>query len=101
MHRADSRVGESREEYLCELISSQVHFGLAYVRQARSAHEDGRGEHREIARSIAMNAYSTANRFASRLIERTGDARLNGIEALRLQIESVWPDSTFARQIAS
>jgi hypothetical protein len=101
MHRAGSGIRKSGEEYLCELISSQVQFGLTYVGQARSAYEHGGGEHGEIARTIAMNAYSTANRFASRLIERTGDARLNGIEALRLQIESVWPDSTFAREIAS
>ncbi|MBV8810744.1 MAG: hypothetical protein JO033_18915 [Acidobacteriaceae bacterium] len=101
MRRVACGTRESNEEYLCELISSQVHFGLTYVGQARSAYENGKGEHGEIARTIAVNAYSTANRFASRLTERTRDARLNGIEALRVQIESVWPNTTFAREIAS
>ncbi len=101
MRRVACGPRESGEEYLCELISSQVHFGLTYVGQARSGYENGKGEHGEIARTIAMNAYLTASRFATRLVERTGDTRLNGIEALRLQIESVWPNSTFAREIAS
>lgn len=54
-------------EYIGELISSQVNFGLAYIQEARTAYDEGRIEYGDLARQIALNAYSTANRFAARL----------------------------------
>lgn len=100
MIRVAAGARESGDEYLCELISRQVQFGLAYVGEARSAYEHGKEDYGEIAHTIARNAYATANRFASRLTQRTDDPRLNGIETLRTQIDSVWPDATRAREIA-
>lgn len=93
MRRVSLTGKETGDEYLCELITSQIHVGLTYVGEARSAYDRGKGEYGNVARTIATNAYITANCFASRLVQRTNDARLNGIEALRIEIESVWPDA--------
>ena len=91
---------ETGEEYLCELIASQIHVGLTYIAEARAAYFHGKGEYGNVARAIAINAYTTANCFASRLVQRTNDVRLNGIEALRIEIESAWPDTTLVPEIA-
>ncbi len=56
-----------RTEHLSDLIYSQVNFGLAYIEEARTAYEEGRFEYGDLARQIALNAYSTANRFVGRL----------------------------------
>ena len=85
---------------MCELIRSQVTFGLTYVDEARSAHHHGRGEYAEVARTIALNAYATANRFASRLSSRFYSPALDGLEQLRYAIESVWPSAVAAKEIA-
>ncbi len=93
MRHVSSTAKETGDDYLCELITSQIQVGLTYVGEARTAYVDGKREYGNVARTIATNAYTTANCFASRLVQRTNDVRLNGIEALRLEIESVWPDA--------
>ena len=57
----------SSAERLPALIESQVHFGCAYIEEARSAYGEGRYEYGDLARQIAFNAYSTADRFAGSL----------------------------------
>lgn len=58
---------ETREDAASDLVTSQIQFGLAYVQEARVAYADGRDEYGDLAREIALRAYSTAVRFAARL----------------------------------
>lgn len=55
------------EDTPADLVITQVNFGLAYAREAREAYASGRNEYGDLAKDIAMRAYSTAVRFASRL----------------------------------
>jgi len=54
-------------ENVSELVTSQINFGMAYIREARSAYESGNTDYAEIARKIAVNSYAAAVRFAGRL----------------------------------
>jgi hypothetical protein len=65
MRRSDPASSEN----LSDLIATQVNFGLAYIREAQNAYGEGRLEYGDLARQIALNAYSTASRFAARLPE--------------------------------
>jgi hypothetical protein len=64
-----------------DLVMSQINFGLAYAREARSAFDSGREEYGEMARGIAERAHATALRFASRFADpaQSYDTELAGL----------------------
>lgn len=66
-------------ESLSALIDSQINFGLAYIQEARTAYDEGRSEYGDLARQIALNAYSTASRFAARLPKQRNPAVLKDV----------------------
>lgn len=76
-----------RPEHLTDLISSQVNFGLAYIQEARTAYEEGRFEYGDLARQIALNAYSTANRFAGRLPRPQEPAVLEKVSTFKQELD--------------
>lgn len=78
---------------LSELIASQVNFGLVYVREARSAYGQGRYDYADLARQIAMNAYSTATRFAARLRQGEDAAVLNDVARFKYEVENLLPEA--------
>jgi hypothetical protein len=85
---------------LSELIASQVNFGLAYVREARSAYGQGRFDYADLARQIAMNAYSTATRFAARLPKGRDAAVLNDVARFKYEVENLLPAAATLPSIA-
>jgi hypothetical protein len=74
---------------LSDLIASQVTFGLAYVREARSAYDHGRYDYADLARQIAMNAYSAATRFAARLPNGENASVLNYVARFKDEVEQL------------
>jgi len=74
---------------LSDLIANQVSFGLAYVREARSAYEQGRYAYADLARQIASNACSTATRFAARLPTGRNTSLLNELARFKNEVESL------------
>ncbi|HEX3684715.1 MAG TPA: hypothetical protein VHU83_19415 [Bryobacteraceae bacterium] len=78
---------------MSDLIASQVTFGLAYVREARSAYDHGRYDYADLARQIAMNAYSTATRFAARLPDSGSAAVLNDVARFKYEVEQLQPSA--------
>lgn len=76
-----------RPEHLTDLITSQVNFGLAYIQEARTAYEEGRFEYGDLARQIALNAYSTANRFAGRLPRSEDAAIIDQVASFKQELD--------------
>jgi len=85
---------------LSELIASQVTFGLVYAREARSAYDQGRYDYADLARQIAMNAYSAATRFAARLPKGGNAAVLNDIVRFKDEVEHLLQQSVAIPSIA-
>ena len=85
---------------LSDLIASQVNFGLAYVREARSAYGQGRYDYADLARQIAINAYSTATRFAARLPKGRNTAVMNEIARFKGEVEHLLQESVAVPSIA-
>ena len=85
---------------LSDLIASQVSFGLAYVQEARSAYNQGRYDYADLARQIALNAYSTATRFAARLPSGHQGPILNDVARFKLEVEALLQDRIAVRSIA-
>jgi hypothetical protein len=76
-------------ENLSGLIVSQVNFGLAYVQEARTAYGQGRFEYADLARQIALNAYSTVTRFAARLPKTHDPAILSQVSHFKAQVDAL------------
>lgn len=76
-----------RPGHLVDLISSQVNFGRAYIQEARTAYDEGRFEYGDLARQIALNAYSTANRFAGRLPRAHDPAVLAQVASFKQELD--------------
>jgi hypothetical protein len=84
-----------------DLIDSQLKFGLAYVREARTAYETGSLEYGDLARDIALNSYRAAVRFASRLLDEPDPALTKATAHLKLEIEALLrPDAIGMLSIA-
>lgn len=84
-----------------DLINSQINFGRAYIREARSAYESGNFEYGETARRIALNAYSTALRFCSNLLHDPDLSLIRKIEEFELELDALLePVETGMRSIA-
>lgn len=75
-------------ENLSDLIATQVNFGLAYIREAQHAYGEGRLEYGDLARQIAVNAYSTASRFAARLPEGHSNL-LSEVARFKAEVDSL------------
>lgn len=78
-----------RYENLSDLIATQVKFGIAYIQEARNAYREGRLEYGDLARQIALNAYSTASRFAARLPEGRNLALLTEVARFKVEVDSL------------
>jgi hypothetical protein len=85
---------------LTDLIASQVTFGLAYVREARSAYNQGRYDYADLARQIALNAYSTATRFAARLPAGRNATVLIDVARFKNEVEALLRDRIAVPSIA-
>ena len=94
-----SSVLEVRPDHLADLIASQVNFGLAYIKEARKAYGERRFEYGDLARQIALNAFSTANRFAGRLPEPDA-AILERIASFRRELDCLLEEPIAVREIA-
>ena len=57
----------NQHDFLCNLVSSQIRFGTAYLREALTAHAENRHDYAELARNMALNAYATATRLAKQV----------------------------------
>ena len=79
----------SDKDEASNLIASQINFGLAYVDEARSAYEAGNFEYGEIARKIALNAYSAALRFSSNLLREPQPVLASQLEDFELQLDAL------------
>lgn len=75
------------------LIASQIRFGAAYAREARSAHDAGNLEYYSTARMIAQNAYAAALRFAARLLDRDASAPSPELAELKTALDELPPAS--------
>lgn len=58
---------DKREEFLHDLVRTQINFGLSYAREAVEARKQGRLDYSNLAHTIASNAYASAIRFSERL----------------------------------
>lgn len=84
-----------------DLIQSQLNFGFAYAREARTAYETGSLEYGDLARDIALNSYRAAVRFASRLLEEPDPALMDATVHLKLEVEALLrPDAMAMLSIA-
>lgn len=72
-----------------DLITGQINFALAYVKEARAAYECGNFAYGEIARKIALNAYSAAVRFSEHLLHDPQQSLVRRIEALECELEGL------------
>jgi len=91
----------SREAKALDLISTQIRFGMAYAQEARSAYESGNAEYGDLARGIAMDAYSSAMRQAARLLDQTHPSICEQLGTLEAQIDRLWPaEAARSRSIA-
>ena len=77
------------EDSPCDLVTTQVNFGLAYAQEAREAYESGRDEYGDLARDIAMRAYSTAVRFASRLSSAASRSFTSELTKLETEVDGL------------
>jgi hypothetical protein len=87
-------------QHLCELITSQVNFGLAYIKEARTAYEQGRFEYGDLARQIALNAYATANRFHARLPKDYDPAIIDQVVRFKDELDTLMQESVAVPSIA-
>ena len=95
-----SKSNQPTAESLSALIDSQINFGLAYIQEARSAYDEGRSEYGDLARQIALNAYSTASRFASRLPTQKGTSVLKEVARFKEEVDSLLERRVDVRSIA-
>lgn len=95
-----SESSQPTAESLSALIDSQINFGLAYIQEARTAYEEGRIEYGDLARQIALNAYSTAARFASRLPKRSKPDVRPGMTRFKEQMDALLAQPVEVRSIA-
>lgn len=72
-----------------DLITSQINFGKAYIGEARSAYESGNFEYGEVARKIALNAYSAAVRFSANLLQAPDPSLLRQIEDMESALDDL------------
>jgi len=77
------------QDQMADLITSQVNFGLAYVREARSAYESGDLDYAEVARKIAVNAYAAAVRFSARLPNGSEPGLVKRVEELEASLDGI------------
>ena len=89
-----------RPDYLADLIASQVNFGLAYIQEARTAYDEKRFEYGDLARQIALNAFSTANRFAVRLPKPHDPAVLERVANFKQELDSLLEEPVAIPDIA-
>jgi hypothetical protein len=87
-------------ESLSALIDSQINFGLAYLQEARTAYDEGRSEYGDLARQIALNAYSTATRFAARLPKKGQSAIQGEMAHFKEQVDELLAHPVEVRSIA-
>jgi hypothetical protein len=87
-------------ESLSALIDSQINFGLAYIQEARTAYDEGRSEYGDLARQIALNAYSTATRFAGRLPKKGYSAIQRQMVHFKKQVDELLAHPVEVRSIA-
>jgi hypothetical protein len=93
-------LNKPRTGNLCDLITSQINFGLAYVEEARNAYCQGRFEYGDLARQIALNACSTASRFAARLPERQDPVLLDQVARFKQEVDALLEEPVAVRSIA-
>lgn len=74
---------------MADLIASQVNFGLAYAREARSAYESGNLDYAEVARKIALNAYAAAVRFSGRSANGSAPELVHRVEELERELDGI------------
>lgn len=91
---------EPHEEYVLQLIRTQLAFGLAYLEEARAAYLDSRMEFAETAREIAVNSYHSAARFAARLAKDLDSTVRDQLDRFRGEMQAIWPDIPRSREIA-
>ena len=72
-----------------DLVTTQVNFGLAYAQEAREAYDSGRDEYGDVARDIAMRAYSTAVRFAARLSSTAARSVASELAKLETEVDGL------------
>jgi F0F1-type ATP synthase membrane subunit b/b' len=87
-------------ESLSALIDSQINFGLAYIQEARTAYDEGRSEYGDLARQIALNAYSTATRFAARLPKKGQTGVQREMARFKEQVDALLEQRVEVRSIA-
>lgn len=87
-------------ESLSALIDSQINFGFAYIQEARSAYDEGRAEYGDLARQIALNAYSTATRFVARLPEKGQTPLQQDMARFKEQVDDLLEQRVEIRSIA-
>ncbi len=85
-----SMPAKPRKGTACDLVTSQINFGLAYIQEARSAYKSGNAEYGDLSRTIAWNAYSAAVRFAARLTDNTDPLILKHIAKLETELDTLW-----------
>jgi hypothetical protein len=90
----------ARTDNVSDLIASQVNFGLAYLQEARTAYDQGRYEYGDLARQIALNAYSTATRFAAWLPEEPNAALLSRVARFKAEVEGMLDKTVAVPSIA-
>lgn len=79
----------SSDDEAIDLITSQVSFGLAYVKETHSAYEAGNFEYGEVARKIALNAYTAAVRFRTHLTGEPQPFLVRQMEALEAELDGL------------
>lgn len=96
-----SASSQPRSQQLCELINSQINFGRAYIEEARTAYLQGRFEYGDLARQIALNACSTATRFASQLPEQSQhSAILDQVMRFKGEVDTLLEEAVAVPSIA-
>lgn len=80
---------KSNRDEAADVITSQINFGIAYVKEAREAYESGNYQYGEVARKIAVNAYSAALRFSAHLLQDPQPALRRRIEALESDLDGL------------
>lgn len=84
-----------------DLVVSQINFGLAYAREARTSYEGGNFEYGEVARKIAVNAYAAAIRFSANLLQEPKPSLIRQIEQLESELDGMLqPMTSRLRSIA-
>ena len=91
---------DPHDEYIVQLIRTQLAFGLAYLEEARAAYVESRIEFAETAREIALNSYRSAARFASRLARDVDCTLRDQLDRFRHEMQDLWPDVALSREIA-